>query len=337
VSRPPRGEAAWPALAPPTARAIGVGPRLGHDPAPMAHLARGAAPARRQLVSTLMSQANQFAGAGPASHPQGWYPDPFGRHESRYWDGVRWTEHVASHGRQGVDAPVGGGQVPTVDRSTHKVVNDVAMAGVQAPQQQGGGTIFTEPILVVNQKAKLIEVNNEYAIYDQHGRQIGAVRQVGQSTLKKAMRVLGSYDQFMTHKLQVVDVHGNVLMALTRPAKVLKSRVIVQDGMGNEVGVIAQQNAIGKIRFSLEAGGQQWGSVNAENWRAWNFNIQDHTGAEVARITKTWEGLAKTMFTTADNYVVHIHRPLQDPLRTLVVCAALGVDTALKQDSRGFG
>ena len=189
------------------------------------------------------------------------------------------------------------------------------MAGVQAPQQQGGGTIFTEPILVVNQKAKLIEVNNEYAIYDQHGRQIGAVRQVGQSTLKKAIRVLGSYDQFMTHKLQVVDVHGNVLMALTRPAKVLKSRVIVQDGMGNEVGVIAQQNAIGKIRFSLEAGGQQWGSINAENWRAWNFNIQDHTGAEVARITKTWEGLAKTMFTTADNYVVHIHRPLQDPLR----------------------
>jgi uncharacterized protein YxjI len=149
--------------------------------------------------------------------------------------------------------------------------------------------------------------------------------------------VLGSYDQFMTHKLQVVDMHGNVLMALTRPAKFLKSRVIVQDGMGNEVGAIVQQNAIGKIRFSLEAGGQQWGSINAENWRAWNFNIQDHTGAEVARITKTWEGLAKTMFTTADNYVVHIHRPLQDPLRMLVVSAALGVDTALKQDARGFG
>jgi uncharacterized protein YxjI len=284
-----------------------------------------------------MSYANQQAGAGPAPHPQGWYPDPFGRHESRYWDGVRWTEHVASHGRQGIDAPVGGGHVPTVDRATQKVTNDVARAGVAPAPQQGGGSIFTEPILVVNQKAKIIEVNNEYAIYDQHGRQIGAVRQVGQSTLKKVVRVLGSYDQFMTHKLQVVDMHGNVLMALTRPAKFLKSRVIVQDGMGNEVGAIVQQNAIGKIRFSLEAGGQQWGSINAENWRAWNFNIQDHTGAEVARITKTWEGLAKTMFTTADNYVVHIHRPLQDPLRMLVVSAALGVDTALKQDARGFG
>jgi uncharacterized protein YxjI len=283
-----------------------------------------------------MSEASHQASAGaPAQHPPGWYPDPFGRHETRWWDGRQWTEHVASHGRQAVDAPTGGSYVPTVNRATEKVVRDVQSVG--GAVGQGGGSIFTEPVLVVNQKAKLIEVNNEYAIYDQHGRQLGAVRQVGQSMAKKAIRVLTSYDQFMTHKLQVVDLHGSVLMALTRPAKVLKSRVIVQDQMGNEVGQIVQQNAIGKIRFSLDSGGHTWGSINAENWRAWNFNIQDHTGAEVARVTKTWEGLAKTMFTTADNYVVQIHRPLQDPLRTLVVAAALGVDTALKQDARGFG
>jgi uncharacterized protein YxjI len=283
-----------------------------------------------------MSEASHQASAGaPEQHPPGWYPDPFGRHETRWWDGRQWTEHVASHGRQAVDAPTGGSYVPTVNRATEKVVRDVQSVG--GAVGQGGGSIFTEPVLVVNQKAKLIEVNNEYAIYDQHGRQLGAVRQVGQSMAKKAIRVLTSYDQFMTHKLQVVDLHGNVLMALTRPAKVLKSRVIVQDQMGNEVGQIVQQNAIGKIRFALDSGGHTWGSINAENWRAWNFNIQDHTGAEVARITKTWEGVAKTMFTTADNYVVQIHRPLQDPLRTLVVAAALGVDTALKQDARGFG
>jgi uncharacterized protein YxjI len=285
-----------------------------------------------------MSQTSHPVGAGaPGQHPPAWYPDPFGRHETRWWDGQRWTEHVASHGRQAVDPPTGGGHIPTVERATEKIVKDVARAGVQGQVPQGGGTVFTEPVLVVNQKVKLIEVNNEYAIYDQHGRQIGAVRQVGQSTAKKVMRVLTSYDQFMTHKFQVVDSHGNVLLALTRPAKVVKSRVIVQDAVGNEVGQIVQQNAIGKIRFGLESGGNTWGSINAENWRAWNFNIQDHTGAEIARITKTWEGLAKTMFTTADNYVVQIHRPLEDPLRSLVVAAALGVDTALKQDKRGFG
>jgi transcriptional regulator GlxA family with amidase domain len=43
------------------------------------------------------------------------------------------------------------------------------------------------------------------------------------------------------------------------------------------------------------------------------------------------------MFTTADNYVLQIHRPLNDPLLSMVVASALIIDTALKQDSRGLG
>ena len=158
-------------------------------------------------------------------------------------------------------------------------------------------------MLVVNQKAKLIEINNEYAIFDQNARQLAAVREVGQSNLKKAARFLTSLDQYMTHQLQIVDMAGNVQLALTRPAKFVKSRIIVQDPGGNEIGQIVQQNVFSKIRFSLESGGHTYGSINAENWRAWNFSIRDHTETEVARITKTWEGLAKTMFTTADNFI----------------------------------
>jgi uncharacterized protein YxjI len=275
--------------------------------------------------------------AAPAT-PAAWYADPFGRHELRYYDGTQWTEHVSSHGRTSVDPPVGQGHIPTVQRAPEKVQHDVQRAGSAGIAAfQGGGSIFNEPILVVNQKAKLIEINNEYAIYDQNARQIAAVREVGQSSLKKAARLLTSLDQYLTHKLQIVDMQGTVLLALTRPAKLLKSRVIVEDASGREIGQIVQQNAIGKIRFGLESGGHRYGTINGENWRAWNFNVQDHTGTEVARITKTWEGLAKTMFTTADNYVVQINRPLEDPMRSLVIAAALGIDTALKQDSRGFG
>lgn len=270
--------------------------------------------------------------------PPGWYADPAGKHEQRYFDGQQWTEHVHSHGRQAID-PIGApGHIPTVQREAAKVQGDVQRAGQHGQAAyQGGGTLFSEPILVINQKAKLIEVNNEYAIFDQHARQIGAVRQVGQSALKKAARILTSYDQFMTHKLQIVDMTGTPVLAITRPAKFVKSKVIVEDPSGREIGQIVQQNAFGKIRFGLESGGHQYGMIQGENWRAWNFAIKDHTETEVARVTKTWEGFAKTMFTTADNYVVQIHRPLEDPLRSLVVAAGVAIDTALKQDSRGFG
>jgi hypothetical protein len=35
--------------------------------------------------------------------PPGWYADPLGNHETRYWDGMKWTEHVADGGVGKVD------------------------------------------------------------------------------------------------------------------------------------------------------------------------------------------------------------------------------------------
>ena len=281
--------------------------------------------------------AQQYQPPAQSGPPAGWYPDPFGRHELRYFDGATWTEHVSSHGRAGTDPAMGGSHVPVVNRDRARVANDLNRAGVTPVAGGGTGSILTENILIVNQKAKLIEVNNEYAIYDQNAQQIGAIRQVGQSMVKKAARVLTSFDQFMTHKLQVVDNGGNVILQVTRPAKFMKSRVIIENGFGQEIGQIVQQNVFGKIRFSIESGGQPLGSINAENWRAWNFAIRNVYEQEVGRITKTFEGIAKTLFTTADNYVVQIDPSLTEPMRSVVVASALAVDTALKQDSRGLG
>ena len=290
-----------------------------------------------------------------SDNPANWHADPTGRHELRYWDGAAWTDHVSDQGvttTDPVDAPaapessridrldsglsVGDeGKAATIDQQLHGTGR--RGIGLEGPAAGGGGGILTEPILVVNQKAKIIELNNQYSVYDQHGTQIAAVNQVGQSTAKKVMRLVSSFDQFMTHQLQITDTSGGVVLKITRPAKFMKSTVIVSDGHDREIGRVVQQNVIGKINFGLEAGGQQLGAIKAENWRAWNFRIENAAGQEIARVTKTWEGLAKTMFTTADNYVLQISQRAAEPLNSLVVASALSIDTALKQDSRGLG
>jgi hypothetical protein len=38
-----------------------------------------------------------------AELPAGWQPDPTGRHSHRYWDGGRWTDHVADAGAYSID------------------------------------------------------------------------------------------------------------------------------------------------------------------------------------------------------------------------------------------
>ncbi|MET7366521.1 phospholipid scramblase-related protein [Streptomyces sp. NPDC005566] len=295
--------------------------------------------------------------------PAGWHPDPHGAPQLlRYWDGSQWTEHT--HPAQ---APAAGQAPAAVQAAAQAPVQPQAAAPQQqvpqqqmAPQQQvpqqqaapqqaapqqaapqqgapGAGSLFNQQVLVVNQKAKLIEVTNEYRVFDQQGNTVGSVVQVGQSAFRKVLRFVSSIDQYLTHRLEIRDAYGQPQLLLTRPAKFIKSRVVVQRPDGQPVGEIVQQNAIGKINFAMMVNGQKVGAIKAENWRAWNFAIVDHNDAEIARITKTWEGLAKTMFTTADNYVLQIHYQLPEPLLSLVVATALTVDTALKQDARGFG
>jgi hypothetical protein len=43
--------------------------------------------------------------------PAGWYPDPTGKHELRYWDGYAWLDNVSDQGTSGTD-PLGGAPLP---------------------------------------------------------------------------------------------------------------------------------------------------------------------------------------------------------------------------------
>jgi uncharacterized protein YxjI len=191
--------------------------------------------------------------------------------------------------------------------------------------------------LVINQKAKLVELTNQYHIRDDQGNEVGFVEQEGQSKARKVLRFVTKVDQFLTHHLSVKDASGSRVLELTRPGKVFKSRLVVKDGGGRAVGEIVQKNVFGKIRFDLVgAGGEPLGQIRAENWRAWNFSIVDQTEKEFARITKKFVGVAKAVFTTADNYIVDITPEVSGDLRLMVLAAAAGVDTALKQDDRGF-
>jgi uncharacterized protein YxjI len=263
-----------------------------------------------------------------------WYPDPFGRTEVRYWDGRQWTQHVAAGGRQAIDPPVASPPAPTANRASNEVQRQAGEIDVFGAQARGDA-LFTEQVLVVKQKAKVFEVKAEYAVYDNDGHPLAAVREVGQSFMNRVTG--GRRYEDRTHRLQVVDMNGRVLISLTRPAKFLRSKMLVADASGTQIGQIQQRTleiggVIGfRIRFSLESGGRPVGSITADNLEARDCGIQDATGNEIAVITRKWT--AKEMFTKADNYVLQIQRPLEEPLRSLVIASVFAVDFALRQSN----
>ena len=179
-------------------------------------------------------------------------------------------------------------------------------------------------------------MTNEYGISAEDGTPLGVVRQEGQSKARKFLRLVTSVDQFLAIKLAVYDAQGQKALELVRPAKLLKSTVEVHDATGTLVGKIIQENVVGKKRFRLDGPNEETiGSIDAENWRSWDFAIHDPAGTEIGRITKKWAGILREGFTTADNYLLHISAPVSGTLRTLMVASAAGIDTALKQDDTG--
>ena len=50
-----------------------------------------------------MSETSQTRPDGAAPQPAGWYPDPAGQADRRWWDGTRWTDQT----------------LPETERSTH--------------------------------------------------------------------------------------------------------------------------------------------------------------------------------------------------------------------------
>ena len=298
------------------------------------------------------------------NHPAAWHPDPSKRHQSRYWDGQQWTERVADNGQEAVDTDgqtmantgisaspgfIDGEafsyttpeqvQAQVAKAMTRKpgdsILEDMRVpepSATDVPPPEYGKSIFTEKILVVNQKAKILELSAEYGVFDQDGNQIGAVREVGQSTGKKVARALTPFDSSMTHTLDVVDMSGNLQLRITKPMAIIKPKVIVQSANGETVGTFAMKFRIGKLQVNMFSGDQQVGTVHAENFRAWNFKINDASGEQIGSITKTWEGLGKAMFTNADNYVVQIHKDLANPLLSLVLATSLAIDLMIKQN-----
>jgi uncharacterized protein YxjI len=193
-------------------------------------------------------------------------------------------------------------------------------------------SLLAEPVLIVRQKLKLVELRNRYGVFDRQGRQIGAVEQVTQSPLAFLARRFTSWDVALPMILEIRGPAGPELL-VTKPWFTWRCQVSRADGV--PLGQIVKQIRLGKARFALlDPRGAPLGEVRAENWRAKDFSVRDGGGQQVARVTKKWAGL-RELFTDADTYVVEVSPAAVDPLRSLAVASCLVIDTIMKQKDTG--
>jgi len=233
-----------------------------------------------------------------AAFAEGWHTDPFGRHESRFHDGARWTPYVKDGEDHALDEPVEGHDLD-----------------IPVPE------ILTAKVLVVELHVDLDNRTTAYSVFGKDGRDLGAVRPAA----------------IEDHRYDVVAGDGQVALSLVKSTSMRRSVVGVRDARGADMGRVVEQHLPGTTAFALESSaGGNVGFVRARTWAGWDVRVEDDRNRPVARVSKLWDGLDRAAYPTPDNYVVRIERELLDPQRSLVYAAVLCVDSLLKRDTRGF-
>ena len=100
-----RREGSPPAAAAAAPGAAAVAPAAVVEPAAAAAPAAVTPIETAQPVTAAAASTPSNATVAITHTPAGWYPDPSGRYEMRYWDGLAWTEHVSRQGQQFTDPP----------------------------------------------------------------------------------------------------------------------------------------------------------------------------------------------------------------------------------------
>ena len=167
--------------------------------------------------------------------------------------------------------------------------------------------LLSHDVLVISQKAKVIEMTNEYRVFDDAGNQIGTIREVEQSTTKKAVRLFSGVDQFLTHKLGVFDSDGQQVLMLERPAKLMKSKIKVSDADGTSAARSCRTTSSARSTSPSSMAGAT-GSARSMARTGCRGTSPSTTAPawEVGRITKQWAGILKEGYTTADTYILQI-------------------------------
>jgi hypothetical protein len=223
----------------------------------------------------------------------GWYDDPWGAHQHRYWDGSTWTASVAD------------------DRQVK-----------QAPVWEGGGTLFTEPALVVHRWSSgggPRRLSGTARIYGWKGRLLATGEEAVLSVAEQMLAASGG--SALEERWRILDPTGTALLSVARGSlDVRPVELRVGDADGAEVAWLRQDLA-GDVTFSVSAGGGSLAVVRLRPAPGLWWTVRDLDGRLVAQaLPQPWSNVP-----SGERHVVEMPHRLEGAVALLVAACALAL------------
>jgi uncharacterized protein YxjI len=123
------------------------------------------------------------------------------------------------------------------------------------------------------------------------------------------------------------------LFSIHRGFTLLRALVEIRHVQQGVIGYLkAKIFSLGGGFFVLDRDKNQVAEVRG-NWKGWTFKLLASDGHELGTVTKKWAGLAKEMFTSADNYVIALAEgeAQSEAGNLLLLAAGLAIDTVFRE------
>lgn len=181
-------------------------------------------------------------------------------------------------------------------------------------------TIALKQKYLIKESVGATSLGESYLIVDpQCKRGIASVEEVASTGLKIAKAFLDK--AFLPLNLIMNDMQGENILKISHSASLFNSVFIVYNDDSKVICRFKQKCTFMKPAIIVEdAQGQSIGKITG-NWRFKHFQFKTTSGSSVSTIKHISDSIAKSLFTTADDYELTMNID-NDPAMTLISLAA---------------
>lgn len=186
--------------------------------------------------------------------------------------------------------------------------------------------LFDSAVLKIRQPGKFLPTQAKYEIFDgERNRLATAVETDLRTRFDLVKGALPGAPIPGSRTLTITSGEDEPILVLTKHADGRLTEV--RTPTGTLVGRIRAERTTRHYALSGprdEALGSVVGDLALKH-----FTVKDPDGDPIARVTKTWAGLAKELLTPSDHYEVDFPGPISDTARTLIAMIPIVLDLSL--------
>ena len=183
-----------------------------------------------------------------------------------------------------------------------------------------GISVLTAPVLVVRQMWPTPR-EVEYHVLDEHRTPLATARYLPKDEVAALLRRDG-LRSWTAAVLRVSDAEGESVFTVAFPGMRARAVLLVRDGEERLLGTAVRTKGHPKARYELRCDGRVLGAIQVLDWRQRGAHVENGGGAVAGMIRTIDEG-----------YSLIVERPLEEPLRSLVVASTIALRAAIGDES----